>query len=128
MKWSCSLNLHLVNYRVVKIVHISTEKVTNLVINQPYFPFKCDVNILGKCIIKLPNLQQIMVFSRHSRYFKLSKTDVNQPETNKKKTVCSDKNMKITLSVHAAGYRVVKTYVWILFSPKVFFFHDVITN
>ena len=52
-------------YRVIKIVHISTEKVTNKVINQHCLPFNCmKVNILGKCIIKIPNLQQVMVLYR----------------------------------------------------------------
>ena len=46
-------------------MHISTEKVTNLVINQHSLHFKCmKVNIFGKCIIKLSNLQHIMVLYR----------------------------------------------------------------
>ena len=54
-----------------KLYIYQQNKITNLVINQPYFPFKCmDVNILDKCIIKLPNLQQIMVFSRYPGFFK----------------------------------------------------------
>ena len=49
-------------YRVAKTVHISIEKYTNLVSNQHCSHFKCmKVNILGKCIIKIPNLQEIMV-------------------------------------------------------------------
>ena len=47
---------HGEKYRVVKIAHISTEKVANLVINQHSLHFKCmKVNIFGKCIIKLYN-------------------------------------------------------------------------
>ena len=38
-------------YTVLKIVPISTEKITNLVINQHCLHFKCmKVNIFGKCI------------------------------------------------------------------------------
>ena len=52
-------------YRVVKIVHTSTEKITNFVINQHCLHFKCmKVNNFGKCITKIPNLQPIMVLYR----------------------------------------------------------------
>ena len=41
------------------------KKVTNLLINHHSLHFKCmKVNIFGKCIIQLPNLQQIMVLYR----------------------------------------------------------------
>ena len=48
-------------YRVVKIVHISTEKCTNLVIKHVK---RMKVNIFGKCIKKIPNQQQTMVLYR----------------------------------------------------------------
>ena len=45
-------------YRVVQIAHISTEEGNSL-------HFECmKVNLFGKCMINLPNLQQIMVFYR----------------------------------------------------------------
>ena len=107
-----------------KLYIFQQKKVTNLVINQHCLHFKCmKVNILSKCITRIPNLQQIIVLYRvcttyiirkskipiffifwYTLYILnsiLIKTDVNLPN----KTVFSNDNWNQSLNVHLVEYK-----------------------
>ena len=119
--------------------YFQQKKITNLVINQHCLHFRrMKVNILGKCIIKIPNLQQIIVlyrvcatyiivYSKIHIFFTfliynnilismLIKTNVNLPH----KTMFSIKIGTSHLSPPSWIYRVDKIMCWHHFGHPVY--------
>ena len=62
---NCSLSVHTVKYTGwSKLCIFQQKRVTNLIISQHCLHFKyMKVSILGKCIIKIPDLQKVWYYT-----------------------------------------------------------------